>query len=128
MLFLDYIKSKTTFLVSWFVFHGFALFVNIFEIDPKYWYHPPYIDDETHFLQNGGGEGSDFWPFVKFSESNTSGSLINGVIVPNVVKVHTFNGIFYRYDLSEFIAYSILIFIALYFRYISKKNLSKSKN
>jgi hypothetical protein len=125
--FTDYIKSKKNLLIIWFLFHGFALFVNVCDIggDITSQSNPHYISGllvydytgYTYLFTNSltsSAKAGHFWPFVKFYDKYY-GHYQNGDEYP----VTMFNGIFYQYDISEFLAYTILIFLILYIRWNS---------
>jgi hypothetical protein len=135
--FTNYIKSKRNLLIIWFLFHGFALFVNVFDIEGYHTYNQRSTKDdiETHYEDSyfnlftssdylTGPKSRDFWPFVKFYESTKSnGSSVNDGAYEMVTT--NFYGIFNQYDYSEFIAYSIIIFLVLYLQWNSRYSPSK---
>lgn len=118
MTYFEYLKTKTKFLVIWFIIHGLALFVNIFNIDgeiyskankPLFGATRSTVFKIKLFTDHKNTYNDDFWPFVDFFyEKNWKG----------------FKGLFYNYGIPEFIAYTALIFIFCYFRHESKKRLS----
>lgn len=117
MSFSQYLKSKSTTLVLWFSIHAFAFFVNYFGLNGQIFKTPiggdyiggGYLYKTTNLFTSGNKyfyETTDFWPFVDFYEKGSG----NG-----------FRGIFNDYDLPEFIFYTTVIFIVLFFRYKTKK-------
>lgn len=106
MTFTDYLNTKKKFLIYYFLFHSFALFVNVFLIEGKISEYTNLLTREN-FSISGDTETKHFWPIVKYVDSFYDGSSY-------------FNGIFYHYDISEFLGYSVLIFVALYFYYENK--------
>ena len=136
MIFSEYLKSKRTLLLIWFIFHGFALFVNVFKIEMDF--SKNRVESEGRvtysyfkFLSTtpGGYDhdklSSHFWPIVKFYEYDKQTYEEQRYPYKRTEMVITsFNGIFYQYDFSEFIAYSLLPFLLLYFKWSSK---TKSK-
>lgn len=145
MSFQDYLKSKRNFLVIWFAIHAIALFVNLFNIEGDV--SPQIIRNQigstlyrnwsfVHLFTDkdyNTTKNEHFWPFVKFYKSDR---LVDynrdGIGGPSVWEYKTdtsfFHGIFYQYDLSEFIAYSLLVFLILYFRWNLKHSNKKSNN
>lgn len=116
MSYSQYLKSKSTFLVIWFSVHAFALFVNFFKIKGQILRTPNggnfisggYFYKTTNLFTSANkynNYSSDFWPFVNFFGKGSD----NG-----------FRGFFNDYNLPEFIFYSTIIFIVLFFRYKSK--------
>jgi hypothetical protein len=124
MTFTNYLKTKRNFFIFWFLFHGFALFVNVFGstggrfekeiIKPTFTNYgiqdelvevPFYILTSSSINQNFS---ENFWPFS--IEINNPSSYVY------------FDGIFYNYDYSEFIAYSILIFLFFYILWETRFN------
>lgn len=132
MTFTNYLKSKTTFLVIYFLVNIFALFVNVFDITG-------YSESKGEWSKGGGilvtggssifttgmdkDSYSNFWPFVKFFYKQENGTKLDGT--QNYLS--GFTGIFNSYDYSEFLAYSILIFAILYFRWNGKKDKLENK-
>lgn len=118
MNYFEYLKTKTKFLVIWFIIHGLALFVNIFNIEGRIYYIPRASrygrGQYANLFTNRFESSDDFWPFVNFLYE---GDYSKG-----------FRGIFYDYGIAEFIAYSVLIFIIYYFRYESQKSKNKTIN
>jgi len=123
MKFSDYLKSKRNFLIFWFVFHGFALFVNVFKLEGQLIYEvkwekdtlytdhlsEKYVNIFTSNESNGFREStSSFWPFSVKYERIGDYKLF-------------FPGIFYKYDYSEFIAYSLLIILIFYIKWEKNK-------
>lgn len=106
--FFDYLKSKKNLLIIWFTIHFFALFVNSFKVYVSFYidrelFKPDYyfylFTSEPYFLYP---PSSSFWPFSHYLNIPGRG-------------YDTFNGIFYGYDISEFIIYSFGILLVLYF-------------
>jgi len=127
MTFLQYVKSKTKVLIIFFAINAFALFVNVFEISGYYESKPAVGEGQYYSLLDTGGNSiftagmdkdtySNFWPFVKYTYKQENGIRRDG----RQNYISGFLGIFYRYDYSEFLAYGILIFIVLYFRWANK--------
>ncbi|WCM40813.1 hypothetical protein MG290_07450 [Flavobacterium sp. CBA20B-1] len=118
MSFTQYLKDKSTFLVIWFSIHAFAFFVNFFKINGQilktpngsdfigggYTYKTTnlFTSANKHYSSSNHNYTSDFWPFVNFFGKSSD----NG-----------FRGFFNNYNLPEFIFYSTVIFIILFFRY-----------
>ncbi len=120
MSFKQFLISKRKLLVIWFSIHTFALFINYFEIDNTIILKS--YRRETHisvFSTSSGGETTEFWPFVDFYTHYTwERQVWDGVSWYSVTEHrYNFNGIFYKYDISEFIAYSIAIFLFLFFKF-----------
>lgn len=119
MNYFEYLKSKSLLLVTWNTINASALFVNYFKIKGSIHINQGDINEKSDliniFTTNADSYVQrDFWPFVEFineKEYDYYG-----------LKNQLFNGIFYNYDLSEFIAYTLLIFIVLFFIFESKKN------
>ncbi len=106
MSYLKYISERKNLLIIWFSFHFLALFVNIFMIQGVF---SEYFNLLCRYPDYKDNAASHFYPFVKIIEiSDISG------------RKTYFNGIFYLYDISEFIAYSFLIFLILYIAYQGK--------
>ncbi len=137
MTFTNYVKSKQSFLIFYFLLHGFALFVNIFDIEgdmskPLAATVKGELNDYTKFhlfttTSNFSGNDKDkkpssqFWPIVPFRKSNRSYNPDNNTRFD----FSKFNGIFFQYDASEFLAYSFLILLVLYLRWSSKQQAKK---
>lgn len=149
MTFVDYLKSKRNFLIIWFLIHGFALFVNVFHIQGNNRTVKDYIEERTahedvndiniftspeSHLVSAQKNTEAFWPFVEFykhqhlgPDYSTTG--YEGNKADKYVKDFIdFNGIFFQYDYSEFIAYSILIILIFYFIWNSRFSNSKNKS
>ncbi len=144
MNFTSYLKRNKNFLIIWFLFHGFALFVNFFGIKGDVGNTKKYISNRTAYeiindinlFTNSSylnkNSTSSFYPFVQFYEHfktpidySTSG--YEGSNADYYEKEFTtFNGIFYKYDISEFIFYFILILVFFYFRFESIKSKLKT--
>jgi len=103
MSFGEYLISKKRFLIFYFMFHSTALFINLFNIEGS-------INDNTNLLTTEPFRmkaSEHFWPVVDYTADYGRGDTY-------------FHGVFYNYDISEFLAYGILIFVALYFYYENK--------
>ncbi len=141
MDFRSYLKSKKKFFLIWFLFHGFALFVNIFSLS----YNWEKIDYNESNRQNtiyryslftdtdlNENSSSHFYPFVSFyegpkayftqEEEKRYRDYADGFTLITPSLYYRFHGILYQYDVSEFIFYSILIIVFFYFRFESIKN------
>ena len=139
MNFLDFLKYKRNLIIKFLIINVIALFVNVFHIEGVFHtegcdstsqtkhalftkktvtiYDDPY-NEETSSSSNGKMENfskSNFYPFVPFLKH----SLFNGKSYCS----NSFYGIFAFYDYSEFIAYSFLLFIILYFYWDKKVRL-----
>jgi hypothetical protein len=144
--FKDYLLSNKNLLIIWFVIHAFALFVNFFgiegEIGEKFysenkpsqrWEHYKYtniLTTSSEYKQNS------FWPFISYYKSfsqywgdekkEDGKDIIENRVVTQYKYIdiyrytHFFYGVFYQYDFSEFLAYSVLIFLYLYFSFEHK--------
>jgi Ca2+/Na+ antiporter len=110
MLFTSYLKQKEKFLVIYFLVIGFALFVNLIGVT-----NDSYEENRNFFTtkstESQKKESSEFWPFVKFFEK---GGYWNPYTKEGE-KWSYFNGIFYQFGISEFLAYGILAFVTFYF-------------
>lgn len=150
MTFKNYLLTKKNFLIIFFLINAFALFVNIFKIEGKI-EEGSNVDSERQIIKNhctpkgysyeacsysswvylwtakeeGSNHENGFWPIVKFYSDFSYG-------INPTTKIHmhngSFNGIFYQYDISEFIAYSLLIFVILYFIWNNKVNRLKTNS
>lgn len=129
MKFTQYLKSKQNLLIVLVLINLVALFVNIFQIEgdispkdiitDKYEkYAGVYLFSNSYVEHKSDKPSSHFWPFVKFYKSKTLYNPYNN----SKSVFSTFNGIFYKYDISEFIAYVFTIFLLLYIRWKSKYN------
>jgi len=141
MNFLSYLSSKRNLIILWTLFHGIALFVNTFEIEicsnkiessNNTNYAPTFR--RICILCNSSRKDvakSEFWPFVQFyvdnlAYENEEDKRRNDVYISmgkgsQIIK--RFGGVFYQYDISEFIAYSILLLLILYFKWSLKSNI-----
>lgn len=122
MGFTDYLKSKSSLLLTSFLFLLFALFVNYFKIKGKVWDNysdrteqMSWMDSKTLnlFTDSPGNEldsepQKNFWPFVKFMDPEYKN--LDG---------WEFRGVFFQFDISEFLAYSVIIITILFFRWKS---------
>ncbi len=111
MSFTDYLYLKKNFLIWWFVIHGFALFVNLIKIEDDFWISHSRTSVNL-FSDYDNRSERHFWPFVEFYYDIETYNREDGL-----TKTSYFEGIFYQYDISEFIAYSILVFLLLYFKF-----------
>jgi len=107
--FLSYLGSKRNLLIFWYCFHGLGLFVNSFNIlgnvkSEKFSSDDTFI--HVNLLTYKKYAYNEFWPFVSFVSDES---------ISDMGKHHKyFNGIFYDYDISEFIFYSLFILVILY--------------
>jgi hypothetical protein len=124
--YLTFLKSKKNFLISWFTFHLVALFVNFFGIEGGITETDNLLTTKPDFYNR---PSEHFYPFVKFAHKSQyyePGPLYNS---GPTTKTNTyFHGIFYQYDISEFLAYTFLIFLILYIVFQSKKNTVATRN
>lgn len=120
--------SKRNILIVWFFIHGLAFYVNLFDIDGEYKFSDRRFEygRERVYIKTikvfGGGTGysnDDFWPFTTYTDRYMTSESPYKVGGDNVPEIHfEFNGLFLQYDLSEFVAYTFLIFIFLYFYFL----------
>ncbi len=149
MTFVKFLQSKQRFIIIWLVVHGMALFVNLFNIEGE---TAPNNEKYNEVRKDGSypgnyevliyrnanilttapsnnygekGNSAYFWPFVKFYESK---KIVNSQDYHNFYEFRNkkFNGIFYRYDFSEFIAYTVLLLLVFYFMWSGRKTSAKS--
>lgn len=122
--------SKRNLLLIWFLFHGFALFVNVFKIEYDLnKVNPPWVIEKKFLFTNTeyNSEQKTFWPFVMYKPGPyyfTDEERANLSDRQDFYKwkIDKFNGIFFQYDISEFIFYSIFIFVILYIWWNMKFN------
>ena len=122
MTFITYLKRKRNFLIFWFLFHGFALFVNVFHIEyDLVSSYPPDVIEKKFVFTNGEyqSERETFWPFVMYKPgpyyfTDKERDMLKDRSDFSDWRIDKFNGIFFQYDISEFIFYSIFIFVILY--------------
>lgn len=136
MTYIQFLGTKKNIIIGFYIFNLLALFVNIFHIEGKYTTMPESSDniptDNTFWTREYiviyEGDGTDsyssgnieafneqrFWPFVTFCA--------HGLINSNKYYHNPFYGIFIFYDYSEFIAYSVIFFLILYFIWNRKYN------
>lgn len=128
MTYTEYLKSKRTLLITWFIIHSFALFVNFFSIEGdissesnrsnyKDYTTTNLFTTEHKINYSNKKPSSQFWPFVKFYDSDVS----YNPYMNRKEDFSKFRGIFYQYDISEFIAYTALLFLILFFVWPNKK-------
>jgi hypothetical protein len=92
----------------------------------RYW-------DKYYLFCHDNREKNSFWPFVKFYENNSQLNEYspNGAGGPNIqyydTYIREFRGIFYKYDISEFLFYSVIIFAILFFRFENNKTKPQNK-
>lgn len=133
MTFVEYLKPKQRFIITWLAIHAFALFVNLFKIegDISSKHDSDGRKDYTSFrlfTKDRGQYSFDpkpsesFWPFVKYYQSKVS----YNPYMQRKEDFSSFNGIFYQYDISEFIAYNLILLLVFYFVWPGKKPSSKS--
>jgi hypothetical protein len=141
MTFKEYLKSKKNLIIIYLCFNLFALFVSGFGIEGVIQKGDRncmncreipvihiFTDNYNQFTINSQNK---FWPFSGITNSiliehNSYGSYVHDTnlfkpIPENCNKIIDFFGIFYMYDMSEFIAYIFLLFIVLYFRWENKR-------
>lgn len=128
MHFINYLKERRKFLLIWFVIHAFAWFVNAYDIRGDIYSDWGYDGSTGINLWTDGSNDKEehFWPFVGFVDRETS--YIQGY-GDTTRERHNFDfrGLFYEYDFSEFIAYSVLIFVWFYFRFLSSGSKSEQR-
>lgn len=133
MTFLEYLKLKQRVIIIWLSIHAFALFVNFFKIegDISNNHDSDGRKDYTSFrlfTKDRGQYSFDpkpaecFWPFVKFYHSKVS----YNPYMQRKEDFSSFNGIFYQYDISEFISYNLILLLTFYLRWSAKKSSPKS--
>jgi hypothetical protein len=133
--FKEYLFSKRKLLIIWMLIHSFALFVNLCGIEGKLSddINDSYTSEYRLFTTDlpFSVPYKDFWPLVgiyqtvekiKAEQVASNDILSKPEITYAIVKVHYLRGIFFKYDISEFIAYNFLFLIVLYLRYDYLKN------
>lgn len=114
MKFLEFLKSKEKLIVIFMCINSFALFVNVFDIRGViYQNSDDYNNRFIRLLQSRADieeKRDSFWPFVKYIHS---GSVQYVGSTPRTG--FGFCGIFNDFDYSEYLAYTILLFVVLYF-------------
>lgn len=139
MSFIDFLKCRKNFIIIWLIFHSFALFVNVFNIEwvvqkgDRYCLNCQKIpaihiftDDEYKTEEN---ITANFWPFtitntyVYHNTRRYEKSIFYQTKSADEKKIINFGGIFNDYDYSEFLAYNFILLIFFYFKWDrSKKN------
>jgi len=142
MTFPKYLNNKRNFLILWLCFHFLALFLNFFKIEgiiqegnrvcincqteaSIHLFTDQYEKEDDESISN-------FWPisgitttYVYDGGPRRKKSLFYSP-EDNERKVVNFNGIFNDYDISEFIAYNLILLVILYFKWDKRfKNSSK---
>ncbi len=141
MTFPNYLNSKRNFLIIWLCFHFFALFLNVFKIEGVIREVENCANCQTrsylYLLTNqhereGDESFSNFWPISGITTTYVYNSGYfkqkNIFYSPEdyETKYVNFNGIFNDYDISEFIAYNLILLVILYFKWDKRfKNSSK---
>jgi len=109
MPFTEFLRAKQKLLILWLAMHTIALIANVFGVYAGYHdfknsgefgknYSIHILTSEYRYY---GGPSKEFWPFVEF-------------IPQNRWDYFSYNGLFYCYDISEFILYNFLFFLILY--------------
>ena len=123
MRFKIYLYSRSGLIVLYLAFHSLALFVNVFEIKGEFNIQKQIFsstgtyDCPSYVFTKGinGRSSSHFWPFVDFKKDADDIYVpMNGRSSVSIEKCEIFSGIFTDYDSSEFIAYTVLLFLLLY--------------
>jgi hypothetical protein len=140
MAFIEYLKTKKNIILAFYVFHLFALFVNVFHIEGNYKTYPRgkdkeptyntfltresiviYVNEKHGIVTTESYSGhiesfnkQRFWPFVPFCA--------RGILNKEEYYHNEFYGIFIFYDYSEFIAYSFILFLILYYNWNRKQS------
>lgn len=132
MTFIEYLKTKQRFIVIWLAVHAFALFVNLFKIEGDISSRNDSSGRKDYtsfrlFTKDRGDYSYDpkpsekFWPFVGFYKSKVG----YNPYMQRKEDFSSFNGIFYQYDISEFIAYNLILLLVFYFMWSGKKSSTK---
>lgn len=110
----EYLFLKRNWIIGFFLIHGFALFVNINDIEGEFDERTcrNFVDGtDNQYLftsfDNVNTKTSHFWPFVDFFEDSSCRTVLMGI--------------FRYYDSSEFIAYSLLFIIFIFLKWSNKK-------
>lgn len=108
------ISDYRNFLFMCLLINLFALIINLFGIEGKIdSYNENYLF--THDSESNLSHINQVWPSLEYETINLNGN--------DHVR---FNGIFYRYDISEFILYMTLLFLWVLFKtYIAKPYINK---
>lgn len=133
MSFKSYLIKHKNLLIFWFLFHGFALFVNVFNIEYDLnSMNPPGVIEKKFVFTNSEykSERKTFWPFVMYKPgpyyfTDEERNMLRDRPDFSQWRIDKFNGIFFQYDISEFIFYSILIFLILYLVWETKRKSNK---
>ena len=111
------IERYKKFIFIYVLINLFALGINIIDLDIRSSTH----DLEFYYLTNNDNLSNNvqhFWPFVNFIYRKNH--FYNWANHNN--DYTTFNGIFFSYDISEFIFYIAILFVFLFYRsYIQDK-------
>jgi hypothetical protein len=126
--------NQRRFLIVWILFHSFALFVNIAQIQLNY--SSPNNDggrDYTYIFTKLTDE-EKFWPFTDFRHYVTHSDTSNWQEIPGtkshmfnvtVRNDHYFDGIFNSYGFSEYIFYVLFGFVIIYIPRLWRKKEQK---
>lgn len=140
MTFKNFLNQRRNIVIIWIFIHCIALFVNIFNIQGKIKegyseslmtnqgqirFKPNSINAFTdNFKYDEETKATNFWPF---SLASTYSKPFDGYLYykksffktydsdNNIAYI--FHGVFNDYDYSEFIAYNLIFFIILYFKW-----------
>ncbi len=107
--------GQKRFLIVWIVFHSFALFVNVANINWST--EDNYTHNKYYWLTSRLSEdNASFWPFVTYITKSigTPDEVYNGITFKGAPDWTLFNGIFYCYNFISYIFYIILGFGIVY--------------
>lgn len=123
--FINYLISKKLLTILFLLINSFAVFVNVNKIYGEYKTKNKCnetLETTNYFLTSYNntfnGVKSQFWPFVDFFQHS------NDELPPEGMRwcSNSFKGIFYSYDYSEFLAYSVLFIVILFISWNIKTN------
>jgi hypothetical protein len=127
MSFIKYVRSKHRLIVVFFLINGFALFVNVFNIEWSF--SGKCTDSFKVFTSQSDEKEKHFWPIVEFtrSEEVMAGYHVRSTGEEVMMTCNYFYGIFTDYDYSEFLGYTVILVAFLYFRWVVKAKREKEK-
>ncbi|HOS84442.1 MAG TPA: hypothetical protein PK199_05945 [Bacteroidales bacterium] len=121
---LNLTQNTKRFLIVYLIIVFFAFFVNLVGWEGKIYSEEGNYKYSTRIFTKGNDFSSKlnhFWPISSYTD--TSDDIYgNSDVGYKIVYTKQFNGIFYNFDITEYIFYSLLPFIILYIKKIWESN------
>jgi len=113
--------NQKRFLIAWTLFHSFALFVNLVDINLKVYEDGSNTEDRHYVYLGTFGQSDGFWPFTSYYKESlgilkSTVKYGNGLTMdfPGTSNNYYYGGLFNSYGFTEYISYILFALVIIF--------------